>query len=67
MTRYEAWLLLHVFAAVVWTGGGVVLAVVTLSAERFRRPVELALLAWVGPRVSRRELSEAREARRARP
>jgi uncharacterized membrane protein len=31
------------------------LAVVTLSAERFRRPVELALLArlnaWVGPRI----------------
>jgi uncharacterized membrane protein len=55
VTRYDAWLLLHVVASVVWAGGATTLVIVAFSAERFRSPVELALLArinaWVGPRI----------------
>jgi uncharacterized membrane protein len=55
VSRYEAWLLLHIASASVWAGGALTLGIVTLSAERFRTPVELALLArvnaWIGPHV----------------
>jgi uncharacterized membrane protein len=55
VTRYDAWLLLHIVAATVWAGGAVVLGAVAFSAERFRKPVELGHLApinaWVGVRV----------------
>jgi uncharacterized membrane protein len=55
MTSYEAWLLLHLIAVIMWAGGAFAIGVVALSAQRSGTPVAFAGLApinaWLGPRV----------------
>jgi len=55
MTKYEAFLLIHVVSVIVWLGAGTTLALTALYAERRRDRVLLGripmLAQWLGPRV----------------
>jgi uncharacterized membrane protein len=48
MTRYDLWLFLHVVAAIVWLGGGLMLQVLGLRAERLRDSAGMRRLAEDG-------------------
>jgi uncharacterized membrane protein len=58
-TAYNSWYFLfktvHVLSALVWVGGGALIAILAVVAERKRDPAEMAHLArqaaWVGQRV----------------
>jgi uncharacterized membrane protein len=55
ITTYQVYLSIHILCAVLWVGGGSVLVLQVLRAQRERRPERLADIAgdaeWIGSRV----------------
>jgi len=55
ITTYQVYLSIHILCAVLWVGGGTVLVLQVLRAQRERRPERLAEIAgdaeWIGSRV----------------
>jgi uncharacterized membrane protein len=55
MTSYEAWLLVHILAAIVWIGGAIALNVLATRVQAAGDPVRLAALGkdieWIGTRL----------------
>jgi uncharacterized membrane protein len=56
---YQGWLMLHIFAAVVWVGGGTTVAILAFMVERERDPFLLGRFADLVGRVGMRVYTPA--------